>query len=306
MRISREVTAETIGDDSMRQDIDQNASVYRSISIDSTGQTCTTVPAEHWGKRGPWKTRDFANFRRNGMAAGLDSLQPVWEQREYTEDEAIGINGGPGMIDAWQAIKQHIVPPWFIDRVFRVGVGNPITLDICGDKVTHSDAMCLLNAWRLYCWIEEPPELIAEIGGGFGCLAAQMLRMWPNAMYRGIDLPQSIELQDYYLKESDNLRYRCRLGSKIPHSHDPRPNLIINIRSMMEMSIEQVCAYFEWIQAQPAGSIRLMITGSGYWIPPLPARITYASCYCGAHESIQQTLISGGIDHDEQAIRENL
>lgn len=194
----------------------------------------------HWAKRKPFANRDLENFRNNGMSDGLDGLTRVDGQDRRQADPVTLRNN-------WSILRQMYIPPWFADRVMHVGVGNPdyMAKGDDGRQLTHSDLSCLVNAWRLCTYIPEPPKVVVEIGGGFGCLAAMLMRMW-DIEYHGVDLPQSLELQNYYLTEHQ-MPFTLHEAPNMP---DVKPDLIINIRSMMEMTLEQVEHYFDWIQRQ--------------------------------------------------------
>jgi len=180
-------------------------------------------------------------MRNNGICAGLDGLTNV--------------DGNLGKIDKkyaehlrqlWTVITEAFIQsPAFVDKVYRVGVGNPPYVQYGGHKLTHSDVTNLFNAWRITRYVDDPKHIV-EIGGGFGCLAAQLKRFYPKCKFTMVDLEDSLKIQRYYLKESlDNL-------NDFTFQQDmegiEQADLVINIRSMMEMTPEQIAYYLEKIQ----------------------------------------------------------
>ena len=186
-------------------------------------------PSPHWARRS-LPSRDFENMRNNGMTAGLDGFIPIQgEQRPEPEKDIRKL---------LKAYNKHIPREFF--KHYRVGVGNP--RDFEGDTV--SDLTNLYNAWRISQYVVDPVHIV-EIGGGFGCLAAQLGSVYPNAQFTMVDLPESLELQEYYIGElngNDRYRYTSDITDVTEQA-----SLVINIRSMMEMTRGQIEGYFDWI-----------------------------------------------------------
>ena len=207
----------------------------------------TQTPSRHWEQRPEAGDRDLENFRNNGLSAGLDGLSHV-SDNEPKPWSSLYLNGAHVAHNLVQL--EQLVPRWFTKKVMVVGRGNPPTeVTDDGIHVTQSDLTCLWNAFRLWLFCRPQPRRIAEIGGGFGCLAGMLKRLWPYAEYHCIDLEQSLVLQRYYLEEFNNIHYHHDFPD------DLEVDLVINIRSMMEMEMEQVNHYFTHIRRQRPGTM---------------------------------------------------
>lgn len=107
--------------------------------------------------------------------------------------------------------------------------------------------------------------IVVEIGGGFGGLAYHLLRCRPSIKYIGFDLPENILIQTYYLSctfpnrriftyQKDSTPINRELLDRndivlLPNYELPRvesliADLIINVRSLSEMSHETITEYF--------------------------------------------------------------
>ena len=110
--------------------------------------------------------------------------------------------------------------------------------------------------------------VIIEIGGGFGGLAHHLLRCRPSVKYVGFDLPENILIQTYYLscafpnakmliyQENTPPLNREQLNHYdvvlLPNFELPRvesliADLIVNVRSLSEMSSETITEYLSQI-----------------------------------------------------------
>jgi len=119
---------------------------------------------------------------------------------------------------------------------------------------------------QLLSRLETP--VILEIGGGFGGLAYHILKCIPNVKYIGLDLPENVLLQTYYLScafpNAKIFTYGdsfATLDKTLIQNHDIilLPNfvlpqvepmvadVIINFRSLSEMSADTICEYFRQI-----------------------------------------------------------
>lgn len=201
--------------------------------------TAHSPSPHHWAKR-HYDTDDWANMRNNGICAGLDGVTNV--------------NGSLGEFS--KQYKKHLITLWeivtnvfiedqdFVDKVYHVGIGNPPFIQYGGYKLTHSDITNLFNAWRISRYVDNPKHII-EIGGGFGCLAAMLKWIYPRAKITLVDLKDSLAIQRYYLKESFGTLSDFSFKQDM---EDIEGDLVINIRSMMEMTPEQIAYYFLKIQ----------------------------------------------------------
>jgi hypothetical protein len=197
-------------------------------------------------------------MRNNGICAGLDGLTSV-------KGELGGINK-EALILLWEVITDIFIEDWdFVDKVYHVGIGNPPFIQHGGYKLTHSDITNLLSAWRLYNYVKDPRHIV-EIGGGFGCLTAMLKRLWPRAKFTLIDLKESLRIQRYYLKESFGTL--SDFSFKQDMDGIESADLVINIRSMMEMTKAQVDYYINHIQSLSSRGIDDgEYDEDGEWIP---------------------------------------
>jgi putative sugar O-methyltransferase len=121
--------------------------------------------------------------------------------------------------------------------------------------------------------------VFCEVGAGYGRLADVVLSAMPNARYVIFDLPESLTLSQYYL----TARHPGRRAALYPESNDALssveklkkfdlifgvPDLMkslpkgsvdvfINIYSFMEMSRDQIEAYFKLIDERDIGALYL-------------------------------------------------
>jgi putative sugar O-methyltransferase len=116
--------------------------------------------------------------------------------------------------------------------------------------------------------------VVLEIGGGFGGLAHHLLRCRPDIKYIGLDLPENILIQTYYLSSifpdakilTDSPgsaplnrllldRYDIVLlpNFNLPYIESGTVDLIINVRSLSEMSHDTIAEYL--MQIDRVGSL---------------------------------------------------
>ena len=110
--------------------------------------------------------------------------------------------------------------------------------------------------------------VVIEIGGGFGGLAHHLLRRRPSMRYIGFDLPENLLIQSYYLscvfpnarialyqeggrpltlEELDNYDIVLLPNFELERTEALIADLIINVRSLSEMSYETISEYFRQI-----------------------------------------------------------
>lgn len=195
-----------------------------------------------------------------------------------------------------------------LDDLDEPRVGNPWGYNVEGRLVIepafeyHTLA---LQVRKLVADVEYP--VILEIGGGFGGLARQLLRMIPGLRYIGLDLPENCIIQSWYLTRSlPDRRVRVdELGGgnqqnmaevdalllpnwELARLKLSRLDVLLNVHSFGEMSHETLEAYFadiirlqpEWIFHDNLSSPRrdglYGIPSSEY--PPLKGYKLVASC----------------------------
>jgi hypothetical protein len=119
---------------------------------------------------------------------------------------------------------------------------------------------------QLLLGIQSP--VVLEIGGGFGGLAHHLLSCNPKIKYIGLDLPENIFIQHYYLSAIfPNAKILTYTGDCPPLGHQllsqydivllpnfelPRiekeiADLIVNVRSLSEMSRDTIVEYYKQI-----------------------------------------------------------
>ncbi len=110
--------------------------------------------------------------------------------------------------------------------------------------------------------------VVIEIGGGFGGLAHHLLRCRPSIKYIGFDLPENLLIQTYYLsclfpnariavyqpggrpltlEELDNYDIVLLPNFELERTDSLIADLIINVRSLAEMSYATIAEYFAQI-----------------------------------------------------------
>jgi putative sugar O-methyltransferase len=110
--------------------------------------------------------------------------------------------------------------------------------------------------------------VVIEIGGGFGGLAYHLLRCRPSIKYISFDLPENLLIQTYYLsclfpdariavyqesghpltlKELDNYDIVLLPNFEFERTDSLIADLIINVRSLSEMSYDTIAEYFAQI-----------------------------------------------------------
>jgi len=120
---------------------------------------------------------------------------------------------------------------------------------------------------RLLVGIEN--AVVLEIGGGFGGLAYHLLKRNRNVTYVGIDLPENVIIQFYYLSCAYPNRRIYLYGDQnggigdeaiseydiillpnfaLPSIRASRVDLVANVRSLSEMSMETIIEYHRQIE----------------------------------------------------------
>ena len=188
------------------------------------------TPSEHWEGYDP--TEELENFRNNGGSAGLDGVSGVGKEN-VLEDKGWRV---------YYEILKGICGEPFLKAVYHNEVGNPVGFKYDGRWITRSDIQNTFNAWRLSQFLEDGLH-ITEIGPGFGGLVAMLRRLYPGMTFDLIDLPDQRRIQHYYLSET--------VGTEGINWIEPdearKSDVVVNIRSMMEMENTQIREYFRLI-----------------------------------------------------------
>lgn len=197
----------------------------------------------------------------------------------------------------------------------ELGQGDTVTVN--GRRVSIDLLQSIDEFYRLVevmGWKRDDHVAFCEIGAGYGRLAHVVLTAMPNARYVIFDLPESLLLSQYYLTtlfpDSTALLYpesvdasdaserwsKARLAFGLPHQLKALArgsiDAVINIYSFMEMSTEQVDAYFDAIEALDPCALfikqhkhevnlleRSLLTTKGY-----PVRPTWKLAYDGTSD----------------------
>jgi len=144
-------------------------------------------------------------------------------------------------------------------------IGNPWGYSIDGVRLFEPVFEYHFQAAYLTQLIDKiVAPVVLEIGGGFGGLGYFLRKMKPTIKYIGIDLPENILIQTYYLStvfpEARIFTYGkdfSNLTADIVNSHDiillpnfalPKiessiADLVVNVRSLSEMSLETISTY---------------------------------------------------------------
>jgi putative sugar O-methyltransferase len=202
------------------------------------------------------------NFFRNGGISGL------WGHRRMFDDFRAE--------SGWHALRRlalfmrqleawrREVPNADLADLDEARVGNPWGYDIDGKLVVEPSFEYNALALRIRDLVADVARpVIVEIGGGFGGLARQILRSIPGVRYVGLDLPENVVIQSWYLKRS---LPHLRIGvNEIERANQegltqvdglilpnwalaqlrlPRVDVVVNVRSFGEMSRSTLEAYF--------------------------------------------------------------
>jgi len=205
------------------------------------------------------------NFFRNEALSGFWGDTHMFEEFEATLDDDIRHATLLRQFQTWRGL----FPKTPLKDLEALKIGNPWGYSIEGSVVYepafeyhyHSDYIRQLTE-------NLPAPVVLEIGGGFGGLGYQIRRLNPAATYIGVDLPENVLIQAYYLASAlpsaRILTYRAEMGDLTKEdieAHDiillPNfclPNIptdscdfVINVRSFGEMPLPTVSEYLHQI-----------------------------------------------------------
>lgn len=246
------------------------------------------------------------NFFRNGGISGL------WGSRRMFDDFATAPRRSDlerlalfmRQFEAWR----REVPGGNLDDLDEARVGNPWGYDVDGRLVVEPAFEYHTLALRIRDLVADAARpVVLEIGGGFGGLARQILRLIPGVRYVGLDLPENVVIQSWYLTRS--LPDRRIVFDEVDKANRQdltevdalilpnwaladlrlsRLDVVVNVHSFGEMDRSTLETYFaeiirlrpEWIFHDNLGSPRrdhiYGITATEY--PPLHGYRLVASC----------------------------
>ncbi len=205
----------------------------------------------------------WKNFRRNEISQGMDDSNP---HEKMVSPE----NLRPYLESNCSQIKQTIRPDiaYFQNEPLT---GNPVYHRIEDMNITIPSQDFTYFSWRIDASLDsrrQEPLLFLEIGGGFGGLTRVLKKLYTNARFILLDLPEGNATSTYFLnKEFPKSQFfylnNLRNGEQIDWSvhdfailpgwcsesiADEIVDYAINTRSMQEMKSTTINYYFAEIQ----------------------------------------------------------
>ncbi len=181
-------------------------------------------------------------------------------------------------------IAEHLAASCGLDFLLRYtasGVGSPATLPLTITRAGQAPINLYINYHDLFVVYyffqilkvfkennSSTTPMVVEIGGGSGSLMAKMKRAYPQAKCVLLDLPELSAVQTYYLnmefpdkkflyygdwlKEGaalfdDEFDFLIAPGWMIDKIPDTTVDMVVNMRSMMEMTNAMIAFYFDAI-----------------------------------------------------------
>lgn len=135
----------------------------------------------------------LGNFCRNGLSESimggerayrsfLDSRHDTWMQHNLEVWMAL--------LDGKASVEETSMPP----------IGNPYGYDVEGSIINWNSFPNHARAYRCATLLEGVDRpVVAEIGGGFGGFAYNLLKRSPGVTYVDFDLPENLIIASYYL-----------------------------------------------------------------------------------------------------------
>jgi putative sugar O-methyltransferase len=231
------------------------------------------------------------NFRNNGISNMLETGLPSQDRAEllrdnlsyntnYNDDEKLDIISRyneliiilyDGYIQPHRMAYLNSTHDFqFLHGKFNNNVGNPrhllhdnILLNF--DDLYHVYALSQINRWIHNSKVK--PDIIVEIGGGYGNFAYKFKDSHKAAKYVIVDLPEVLLLQHYYLMqmnpdfkivnlidqsinidvENDSFDYLL-IPYNVYQNYNFKFDIVVNKRSLGEMPKAVLENYFTWIQ----------------------------------------------------------
>jgi putative sugar O-methyltransferase len=203
----------------------------------------------------------WINFRNNVISKGLDNAN--------VPEEAI-----PRVLAKWRTMYDRLqeeLPERLRPYLEEPPIGNPVTLDIDGIRVSQSSLEYAYMLAHLEPYLAHA-NVVVDIGGGYGGLVSLVKRARPDTKLILFDLPEVNAIQTYFLEKTfpalrfaylqdvhelevidpatldfDFLVLPGQLMARlVPESFD----VVINTRSMMEMDERTVAFYLRQIQGK--------------------------------------------------------
>ncbi len=229
----------------------------------------------------------WPDFRRNGIAAGMQTsfdkrlMDPPSEMVPFREPapQRLGSEDGRQLEGLFRALAAMIGED-LIDALCDTEVGHPQVYPFEGRQLNLNELLLSYHAWQVARFSSKGrdlPQVIVEIGGGYGSLAAKMKQLFPAALVLLLDLPEVNAIQSWYLAQRfpdarrmgyvrfleegkpritpDLADFLVLPGWCMEDLGEDLVDLVLNLRSMMEMRREIIAFYFAGIQRvlRPSG-----------------------------------------------------
>lgn len=163
----------------------------------------------------------------------------------------------------------------FINEFKENNVGNPDNVyEIDGEMYNYNDLFIIQFLFKIQKFLAKKPQKILEIGGGYGALANKLKKKYPESILYLIDLPEAGLLQSYYLSSihkekkfflyEDFKKYKDQINIEYLENFDfvilppwclekikfkEFFNLVVNTRSFMEIKLNEIKSYFNFIHS---------------------------------------------------------
>ena len=205
-------------------------------------------------------TEKLGNFCRNSLSkaimGGEEAFLSFAKNKSQEPWLQHNLEVWIGLVDGKATIEEAAMPP----------IGNPYGYDVEGHIINWNSFVNHGRAFRCLRLLEDQTHpVVAEIGGGFGGFAYNLLRKNRPLTYINFDLPENLLISSYYLSmafpEKKILLYdsssmpldRIVLEEydavmmpnfMLPYLQDKSVELFINTISFSEMEYDTICEYF--------------------------------------------------------------
>jgi putative sugar O-methyltransferase len=161
--------------------------------------------------------------------------------------------------------------PERIDALIEIEVGFPPSVEVSGKSVNYNDLNLIYFALSIEELMlktgkkAEDPLIILEIGGGYRGLTSKLAKIFSNSLFVASDLPQSLITTSFYLAKlhgvqsvaqitgpycgmfKEDFKFNVVASSNKEALKSLEFDLIINTRSLMEMSKAECCDWLSFI-----------------------------------------------------------
>jgi hypothetical protein len=255
-----------------------------------------------------WREFDqfLGNFFRNGAISGLWGGDSMF--CKYTAVDRWGDFSRLALfLRQFRAWRREAPNGGELKDLDQPRIGNPWGYNIDGNLVIEPAFEYHELAARVQRILAggEGNPVVLEVGGGFGGFAQQLLRTIPGVRYIGVDLPENVIIQAWYLSRCfRHLNVKFDDPSAADGSVDaeilpnwalrairpPRVDLVVNVRSFGEMRRETLEAYFaqlerinpKWIYHENIGAER---GDNLYGVPSTEYPLLKRYCLVASNES---------------------